>query len=260
MNYTYFLPIVIFVSLSFIACQNDVSSERPNDYSNIEAPALDLIHKCIEAHGGIDKWNALSEMSYTKNFVLFDEAGMVERMVTQEHSYNLGEDKSYKISWKENQDQDQITLLYENGNLTKTKNGKAEEVDKTSLNNSLQSSLYVIGLPYKLLDDGPIITYEGMEKAWNGRDAHVVKAVYNSKNGANLTTSDIWWFLIDKENYKMIGNRITHLDHHNMIKNASWNELDGFVFYKERESRRIDENNEDLYLRATYLYENFSIK
>lgn len=260
MNCKYFLPAIIFASLSIVACQNDVASERPKKYSNIEAPALDLIHKCIAAHGGIDKWNALSEMSYTKNFVLFDEAGVVERMVTQEHSYILGKDKSYKISWKENKDQDVLSLVYENGSITKTKNGTKEEVDETSLNNSLQSSLYVIGLPYKLLDKGPIITYEGIEKAWNGRDAHVIKAVYDPKNGSNLTTSDIWWFLIDKENFKMIGNRITHLDHHNMIKNATWNELDGFVFYKERESRRIDENNKDLFLRATYLYENFSIK
>ncbi len=260
MTYRYVLFFLAFLSLSFTACKNDASPTISNDHSNIEAPALDLIHKCIEAHGGLGRWNALSEMSYTKNFVLFDEAGAVERMVTQEHQYNLGPNKSYEISWKENQDQDQITLLYENGNLTKTKNGKTEEVDKTSLNNSLQSSLYVMGLPYKLLDKGPVITYEGMEKAWNGRDAHLIKAVYDPKNASNLTTSDIWWFLIDKENYKMIGNRISHLDHHNMIKNASWNEQDGFVFYKERESRRIDENNKDLYLRATYLYENFSVK
>ena len=247
------------LSISFFACKEENKAPQ-NSYKNIEAAALDIIHKCIDAHGGLEKWKALTDMSYKKNFVLFDEAGAVERMVTQHHEYDLTTDKQYKIMWKENQDQDELALIFEKGQLHKTKNAKKQEADATALNNSLQSSLYVIGLPYKLLDDGPVITYEGLEKAWNGRDAHLIKAVYDPSKSKNLTTADVWWFLIDKENYRMIGNRISHLDHHNMIKNTSWNEVDGMLFYKERESRRIDEDGKDLYLRASYLYENISIK
>jgi len=58
-----------------------------------------LIKKCIEAHGGMEKWKSMDTTVYKKNISLFNEDGSLEKEIKQSHIYISSPSLKGTITW-----------------------------------------------------------------------------------------------------------------------------------------------------------------
>ncbi len=213
-----------------------------------------LIEKSIAAYGGLENWNSIENLSFDKWYALYDADGNEEVNVNQKHRYNP--EKIY-ISWDSGEDKMEQTRVGDE--FVRMKNGKPDESAKpASVKNSILASTFVMNFPYNLLDDGVRISYDG-ETTFMDKAVHIIKAEYFPETESHHTTKDIWWHYIDQESHLALGYKVKHLDHISLVKNTSFNRLEDFVFPGKRESFRVNEEGEELYLRAKYDYSNFSV-
>jgi len=115
-----------------------------------------------------------------------------------------------------------------------------------------------MNFPYNLLDKGSVISYDGQSE-FMGKPVHVIRAEYFPATQRHHTTKDIWWHYIDQETNLGIGYKVQHLDHVSLVKNTSFHTVNGFTLPWKRESVRVDENGDELYLRAEYEYSGYSV-
>ncbi len=218
-----------------------------------------FLEKVFEKNGGLANWNAIKTLKYKKNYELYLVSGEVEMAAQQIHDYTLLPNMSINIISEEGDDKKEI--VFEQGQIKEYVNDKLnKQANQESLTNNMQSSLFVIGQPFKLADEGPELTYEGTKTLNSGEEVHVLKAIYNSVSADNLTTSDTWWVYFDKDTYLMTGYTVKHLDHYSLVRNIESIELAGFHFPKLRKSWRVNDSGEILYLRASYKYSDYEIK
>ena len=218
-----------------------------------------LLEKVFDKNGGLAKWNAIKTLKYNKSYELYLESGEVEIAAQQIHNYMFLPNMAISILSQEGGGKKEI--VFEQGQIKEYVNDTLnKQANQESLTNNMQSSLFVIGQPFKLADAGPELTYEGTKTLNSGEEVYVLRAVYNSVSNDNLTTSDTWWVYFDKESYLMTGYTVKHLDHYSLVRNIESVEVEGFHFPKLRKSWRVNESGEMLYLRASYEYSNFEIK
>lgn len=58
----------------------------------------------------------------------------------------------------------------------------------------------------------------------------------------------------------MVGNEIQLKDHRSLVYNLSFEEVEGFKLHGKRESWRVNEKGEKLFLRAEYVYLEYEIE
>ncbi|MBX2817490.1 MAG: hypothetical protein KTR24_15885 [Saprospiraceae bacterium] len=245
--------------LLFWTCQDRPSPATSSEPKlEIEPKAHSIIERSIATHGGLERWQSIKSISYTKAFALLDSTGQVESDVFQNHHYQYGNQPNIAISWQ----QDGVThrLEQKGDHCAKSIDGSVDvSVSSSAAQNSIYTSTYVHGIPYKLLDPGPRITYEGVEEIWTGELCDVLKVVYDPAQYDNLTTADIWWYYFSQEDGRVRAGKVKHLDHISGIRNISYREADGFLFNHERESHRLDSSGKALYLRASYVYDDYQV-
>ncbi|MTI40887.1 hypothetical protein [Fulvivirga lutimaris] len=238
-----------------------ISCSRPSENSLAHINSSEVksfLEKALEKNGGLERWKAIKILKYNKNYELYLESGEVEMAAQQFHDYTLLPNMEINILSKEGNDKKQI--VFEQGQIKEYVNDTLnKQVNEESLTNNMQSALFVISQPFKLADEGPELTYEGIKTLNTGEEVYVLRAVYNSSSKDNLTTSDTWWVYFDKESYLMTGYTVKHLDHYSLVRNIETIEVEGFHFPKLRKSWRVNEKGEVLYLRASYEYSNFEI-
>lgn len=244
------LPIYIFLLVVILmAC-----TRLP--FSEINKDVRPILDKCIQAHGGIDAWDALKGLSYTKEFSLLYEDGAVEKAFSQIHSYQMPT-KTYTIENTNADGSEEVTYL-KDGTYKHTSNGATTDKSIESIQKSINSSVYVIGIPFKLLDPGATLKYGGIEEI-EGRKAHVISAAYDPAKSANHSTKDVWWYYIDTSTHRVIANKVKTGDHWAWIENLTYDEEAKILFNKHRKSYRIDSLGNKLYLRAEYMYDNYKL-
>lgn len=226
-----------------------------NPYVSInDMEAKAIIEQSIQAYGGLDNWNNIEYLSFDKWYALYDENGIEEVNVNQKHHYTP--QKIY-MSWESEDDkieQSKVGIHY-----YKLKNGEADPTAKLqSVKNSILASTFVMNFPYNLLEGGSKISYDG-DTTFMGKSVHVIKAEYFPETQKHHTTKDIWWHYIDQESNISLGYKVKHLDHVSLVKNTSFHTVKGFTLPWKRESFRVDENGNELFLRAEYEYSGYSI-
>jgi len=242
------LAIITMVILTVASCN---TSKQDQKISTTQA--REIIEKSIGYHGDINTYNQLNHFSFEKAFSLYKSDGSLEYHRTQFHDYYPSESK-YHIRWKEKNNSfknSQYTTQFSQ----EIDGKKNTSIDDSKIKSAIDASVFTIFLPWKLLDVGTNLTYDGEKTLADGKEVYVVKASYNPTQHKNHTRTDIWWHYFDKESYRHEGYKVALIDHTSLVRNLDFQTVNGFTFPKTRKSWRVNESNEILYLRAAYDYE-----
>jgi len=220
---------------------------------------LHVLEKSIEAHGGLDAWRSIDSLNYDKKVILYYENGSVESQVIQHHEYILSPSFSASINWVV--DTVEHRILHQGDSTIKLIDGNSvnDSLILQSAFNTVMSAKYVVSQPFKLLDDGVDLTYQGKEGLEDNRSVDVLLADYDTTN-SNHTKNDRWWYYFDSNSSLCVANMVNHGETFSYIKNLSYDSTTGIVFNRHRKSYRVDKDKNIEFLRAEYFYENYRIK
>ncbi|MEO0902749.1 MAG: DUF6503 family protein, partial [Bacteroidota bacterium] len=229
------LLILCICSGLFISC--NFSQQKSNEEALKQPTALEVVEKGIEMAGTMEKWKNITSLQYTKKSRLLLENGDVESDVTQRHHYVYRPNKSVRISWVV--DKDSFLIVHTDSSSQKFKNDSL--VDQgTGIKSAVNSATYVLGMPFKLLDEGTILAYDGL-KSFNKKDTiHAVNATYAPEGHKNHSTQDEWWYHFDKKTGGFVGSMVYHAPTYALIENLSMITEKGLTFPKHRKSYRCD--------------------
>nr|WP_298998907.1 DUF6503 family protein [uncultured Allomuricauda sp.] len=253
---TQFLLTFFICSGLFISCKFSKEKE-PNKVTPAQPTALQVVEKGIETSGTMEKWKNIASLQYTKKSRLLLENGEVESDVTQRHHYVYRPKKSVRISWVV--DTDSFLIVHTDSISQKFKNDSL--VDQgASVKSTVNSATYVLGMPFKLLDKGTVLSYDGL-KSFNAIDTiHAVKATYAPEQHQNHSTKDEWWYHFNKNTGAFVGSMVYHAPTYALIENLSMITEKGLTFPKHRKSYRCDADGNKVFLRAEFWYSDYSIE
>ena len=123
----------------------------------------------------------------------------------------------------------------------------------SSKRQDVDAAFYVLAQPWKLLEDsGAKLNYQGKKILTDQREVEVIEVDYGPEE-------DTWWYYFDPNTSLMIGNEVQLKDHRSLIFNIEEDRSTPFVLHGTRESFRVNEKGEKLYLRALYRYSDYQI-
>jgi len=219
-------------------------------------PATNIVLNAIETAGGMERWRNIKELTFNKDFQLLDSLGSIEKDFRQIHTYKYN---PVQIHIKSIENGDTIITEFGNNQYKRTINGRIVEASQESLAKSVNTSTYVIGIPFKLLDPGSVLRYEGGALLNGEHPVDIVSATYDADHNANHSTSDIWKYYFNKENNRVVANWVKASDHYSLVENLTYEEAGGLLFNGKRVSYRVDESGKKQYLRASYKYYNYKV-
>ena len=252
----YYLFVIILIAIFSISCKEQ-TPPKPTFNHIKDEQARKIIEQSIQTHGGLEAWKNMKTLHYTKDFALFDADGNQESFTKQVHAYDYAE-KKFTITT--NSKRGETILVSDNGQLSKTKDKKATDDTQQQLQKSINTSMYVVSIPFKLLDPGVSLKYVGKETLDNNKTAYVIEAVYNVDTHDNHSTNDTWWYYFEETDKRVIANKVKTHDHDAFIDNLSFVTEGGILFNGHRKSYRLDSLGNKDYLRAEYFYDNYKVE
>ncbi len=217
-----------------------------------EEQALDLLDKSIAAHGGKEGWENLKGIKFQKWTRMLDAEGNIESELDQGHEFRFTPRFEGKISWAKDSIPHSMTW---DGAVFRYQMGENEVLNAdflVSKKKDFDAAFYTVAQPWKLLDKGGVLFYEGIKKLENGKEVAAIRVDY----GLN---SDTWWYYFDPSSYLMVGNEVQLKDHRSLVYDLSTEKADDLLFHGTRKSWRVDEAGKRLFLRAEYRYSNFEL-
>jgi hypothetical protein len=239
-------PTHFFLILILLGCQNTTKKEP-----------IDIINASIEAHGGMDNWNAIKNISYSKRIVMYLPDGSVESEITQKIKYVFKPKFSGKMRWKQSGVNYQIVF---DGNASQLFMDGVESQDTALANKyfaEFMASYYVFAQPFKLLENKANRTYEGETILENGTPADVIKVTYPTQNNEH---SDEWWYYFDTKTQQLTANMVHHKKGYSYIKNTKYQSVNSLLFNAERKSFNVDSLRNIQFLRADYFLTDLEIE
>lgn len=250
---------LLFSTIFFFSCA--IQQPSVDRYGHIsDKKVVETLKKSFTTQGGLVAWENIKELHYEKHTKLLLESGEIELETHQKHDYFYGKNPSINISSKNKEGKDQ-KIVSKNGNASKYIDGKLDNLtNNKALNTSVTTSLFVINVPFKMMDKGVILSHEGTDKLEDGKEVEVIKAVYNPSDNPNHNKPDTWWYYFDNQDFRMTGYLIKHDGRYSYVRNLAYEKVDGFLFPTKRGSYRVNDQREILYTRAEYDYTNWSVK
>ena len=183
---------------------------------------------------------------------MLDAEGKIESELDQGHEFRFSPRFEGNISWTKDSivhgmSWDGATFRYQMG-----ENEVLNADFLASKKKDFDAAFYTVAQPWKLLDKGGSLFYEGIKKLENGKEVASIRVDY----GPN---SDTWWYYFDPTTYLMLGNEVQLKDHRSFIYDLSTEQAEDLLFHGKRESWRVDEEGNRLFLRAEYRYSNFEL-
>lgn len=217
-----------------------------------EKQAREILEKSMEVHGGSEKWEKVSSLKFRKWTKLYTETGEVESELDQVLEYRLKPYFEGKVSWIK--DSVEYVSTWDGSKLRYTMGGN--EIQNTDFLKSkkadLDAAFYAVAQPWKLLDEGAKLSYEGQNTLENGQMVEAVRVDYGPE-------SDTWWYYFDPLSFQLIGNEVQLKDHRSLIYTLTYEQVGELVLHGKRVSYRVNEKGEKLYTRAEYLYSDYVI-
>ncbi len=252
-------PLLRLLCLSaWVLLSCEASKEKETLEENSKKPkALQVVENAIQTAGTLEKWNNLASIAYTKKSRLLLEDGQIESEVTQRHHYVFRPNKRIQISWED--DADRFLIVHTDSITQKFKNDSLIEEGPKVLS-VVNASIYVLGMPFKLLDKGTVLTYEGLISP-NTRDTvHRIKATYDPQKHQNHATPDVWWYHFDKNTGAFTSSMVYHAPTYALIENLAVKQKEGLIFPERRKSYRCDKLGNKRFLRAEFWYKDYDMK
>lgn len=250
-----------YLSVLFLFLIFSCSTIKPSDpLGAIQDQQLkEVLTKAFEATGGLDNWNKMKALKFQKKTELYEASGAIEKASFQDHHYFYNPDPKVHISWKDGATKQEL-LMDANGPQKKINGQLDNTANLASIENSILASTFVIGIPFKLMDEGVALAYDGTKTLPNDKKVHVVKATYDPVNYEQHSKADIWWHYFDVKDYRQVGYTVQLHDHTSYVENLAYDRVGGFLFTTERKSWRMDDAGNKLYLRAAYQYSNYEVE
>jgi len=217
-----------------------------------EKQARTLLEKSIKAHEKSASWANLKSIKFKKWTRLLDENGVIESEIDQLNEFRLVPFFEGKISWEVD------SILHVStwdGSKMRYKMGENEVENPAFLaqkKKDMDAAFYALAQPWKLLDEGPKLSLQAQKTLENGTLVDVILVDY----GAD---SDTWWYYFDPNTHLMIGNEVQLKDHRSLIYNMSYEDSHGMLLHGTRESFRVNDKGEKLFLRAAYRYYDYEL-
>ena len=252
--------VIVGMTLCWLMSCTMTQEIKKDSLENIsDAKLRTTLQQAFTAMGGLENWQQLQSLKFRKKTVLYLASGEIEKKSDQQHHYEYNPTNKTHIHWKE-QEKDHVIEMIGNQVVKKVNQQIDPSANTTALKNTVLAATFVMGVPFKIMDEGVQLNYEGLQTIQSGKTVHVVKATYNPNNFKNHTKSDIWWHYFDKNTYEQVGYAVQLHDHTSYIENLTYERVDGFLFTTSRKSWRINEKGEKLYLRAEYEYLDFEVE
>jgi hypothetical protein len=217
-----------------------------------EKQALDLLDKSIAAHGGKEGWENLKGIKFQKWTRMLDAEGKVESELVQSHAFRFSPRFEGNISWTK--DSIPYSMSWD-GAVFRYQMGENEVLNADFLatkKKDFDAAFYTVAQPWKLLDKGGKLIYEGKKTLENGTEVESIRVDY----GPN---TDTWWYYFDPISYLMLGNEVKLTDHRSLVYDLSTEKAEQLILHGKRESWRVDESGKRLFLRAEYLYSDYEL-
>lgn len=220
--------------------------------ANPEKQARELLDRSIEAHGGAEPWEKIVSLKFRKQARLLNEDGSVESELTQQMEFRFKPNFEGKITWTKDSIQhvstwDGMRMRYFMGENEVENPGflaaKRKEFD---------TEFYLVAQPWKLLDEETVPIYEGKKSLENGRLVEVIRIDFGPE-------SDVWYYYFDPKSAVMVGSEIHGKDQRTLVYNLGYVENDGLKLQGQRDSWRVNEKGERLFLSAEHLYSDYQI-
>lgn len=217
-----------------------------------EKEAKAFLEKSIAAHGGLEAWNRISSLKFRKWTRLLNEDGSIESELDQWHEFRFQPYFEGKITWtkdsiKHVSSWDGSKMSYFMGD-----NEIKNESFLATKKKDFDAAFFAVAQPWKLLDEGTKLFYEGQKILEKGNQVEVVRVEYGPE-------ADIWWYYFDPVTFEMIGNEVQLKDHRSLVNNLSFEAVEGFILHGKRESWRVNDKGKKLFLRAEYRYSDYEI-
>ena len=209
-----------------------------------------IVNESIKHHGGLEKYESLKSIKYVKKIILFDSLGNVESVQNQHHYYVMQPELSGTIWWAD--DADTVSIEFAGDDISRFTNGIPDTLASEASANLVGSSIYVLFQPFKLVDPGTLLIYEGVGNI-NNKEVDIVAVRYEGADDS----ADQWWYYFDTESHRLLANRVIHGKRNSLIQNLSFHEEAPLLLNQHRKSYFVDNSLEKGYLRAEYFYDDF---
>ena len=245
---------LLTVTFCLIVSSCKVSS--PDPLNHISDPEVKrVLNKAYDSAGGFDTYANMDSIIFDKKSVLYLADGSTESSVEQRHAYSLHPTPSGTISWTDSIGNQ--TIRFDPEGAYKTLNGSRVPDSEKSATSSFFSNYYVLLLPFKFVDPGVTLSYEGTTTI-DKRTADIIKAVYAPEVHDNHSTSDEWWLFFDREDGKVISNLVYHEPTYAYIENTESTDEYPLRMNLFRQTWRTDQNRNKEYLRGEFWYSNYA--
>lgn len=242
--------VLLLVPLVF-GC-NNVKDKETITSNNGQSEASQIVSLSIENHGGLENWQNLKSISFSKATILFDSTGKQESSIVQKHFFSFKPELDGSIEWIEKGDS--LKIVFKKGDAVKYINNQPDKDSGNTSRNAFMASLYVLFQPFKLMDAGTNLKYVGIDSL-DGRTVNIVKPVYQGAKAGD----DQWLFYFDKNSNELIANLVNHNGKFSLIKNLAFDYTSSIKLHQHRKSYFVDDQLNVLYLRAEYFYMNYQV-
>ena len=235
---------IIFIVNLFVSCQKK------------EITIGDILSKSLEAHGGLEIWQQVDTLSFTKKTILYNREGLKEKEITQHQSFYGGDFINGEIT-SIGVDKSRISII---GDIYSKSIEDSLAVltddDVKLINKSFRSAYYVICQPFNLKQSDALLFYK-KDTILNGEKTFVVDVSY--KEDENTNTPDQWTYFFNAKTFLVVAAKVFHSPTISFIKNTKFNTKTPFVFNSERVSIFINKDGTEDFVRAAYFYSNFKV-
>ena len=235
---------IIFIVNLFVSCQKK------------EITIGDILSKSLEAHGGLEIWQQVDTLSFTKKTILYNREGLKEKEITQHQSFYGGDFINGEIT-SIGVDKSRISII---GDIYSKSIEDSLAVltddDVKLINKSFRSAYYVISQPFNLKESDALLFYK-KDTILNGEKTFVVDVSY--REDENTNTPDQWTYFFNAKTYLIVAAKVFHSPTVSFIENIKFNKETPFVFNAERESFFLNKDGSKDFLRASYFYSNYKV-
>ena len=250
----YPLILITFCTSVIFSC----TTKQAHYAAHIQDPQVrTVLERAIGVSGGWENYQSIDSIIYKKKTILYHQDGTIESELAQEHKYQLSPAISGDIYWADSIGSHHIR--YDGKSSYKSLNGQVLNGQGESAKSAFMSAYYVLFIPFKLMDEGVVLAYEGVETVINGETCDVIKATYAPDEHQNHSTADVWYYYFDTETGRYVSSMVYHAPTYAYISNDQTTSEQAIIFNTYRKSYRTDAERNIEYLRGEFWYSDYRL-